>query len=158
MQTKTHPQDYERNYAIVSHPIRLCRACGGYVVPSLADGSIFACLDCKGNEWDWVQESEAAAWRKRFIPKVWTSYIPSPKELARRSYKGLHVPGHLCPRCGLVLTVNEKEYKTTDPNPPYFQRRLTCPNFFITGCNHREDFTAEIKAELDAVVQVDVDF
>ena len=89
---------------------------------------------------------------------VLTSYTPSPKELSRRSYKGLHVPSHTCPRCGLVLTVNEKEYKTTDPDAPHYERRLTCPNFFITGCNHREDFTAEIKAELDAVVQVDVDF
>ena len=91
-----------------------------------------------------------------FIPtppnpfQCWTSYTPSLKELSRRSYDGIHVPSYLCPRCGIVLTVNEKKYTTTNADAPHYERRLTCPNFFVNGCQYTEPFTDAILVELNA--------
>jgi len=64
------------------------------------------------------------------------------------SYKDRHVPGHTCPHCGLVLTVNETAYKTTDPDHPLYQRRLVCPSFFTNGCRYKEKWSLEIEALL----------
>lgn len=63
-------------------------------------------------------------------------------------YNRRHVPSHSCPLCGIVLTVNEKEFKTADPEHPFYQRRLTCPNYFVNGCQYKEKWTDEIEAEL----------
>jgi len=75
-------------------------------------------------------------------------------------YKDRHVPGRTCPRCGIVLIVNEREIKTADPDNPYYERRLVCPNFTVNGCRYKEKWTLEIKSILDAesLKEVDVDF
>ena len=78
-------------------------------------------------------------------------------------YKNQQAPGHVCPTHGFVLTVNESESKTVNPETPFIQRRLVCPGFFTWGCNHREKWTPEIEAELEAVllaevVNVEIDF
>jgi hypothetical protein len=66
------------------------------------------------------------------------------------TYAGRFAPGKFCPRCGLQLSVNEKEFKTTNPDAPHYERRLTCPGFFTTGCRHREAFTIEVQNLIDA--------
>jgi len=88
---------------------------------------------------------------------AWTKYTPSTKELSNRSYKNLHVPGHTCPRCGFVLEVNEKEFSTTNPDAPHYERRLVCPGFFVNGCRHHEPFTAEVQKTLDMPITPDED-
>jgi len=88
----------------------------------------------------------------------WTSYTPSPIELSRRSYKGRHVPDHFCPRDNLPLIVNEKEFKTTDPDAPYYERRLVCSGFFTIGCSYKEPWSDEIQEILNQPIEIDVDF
>ena len=70
------------------------------------------------------------------------------------SYKDRHVPGKTCPICGITLTVNEQRLKTINPERPSYQRRLTCPNYFVNGCQHKEKWTDEIEALL---IQADID-
>lgn len=64
------------------------------------------------------------------------------------SYKGRHVPGHVCPTCKITMIVNEKEFKTTDPDHPYYTRRLVCPNWSTNGCRHKEPWSDAIESEL----------
>jgi len=66
------------------------------------------------------------------------------------TYANRLAPGKFCPRCGVQLTVNEKPFNTTDPETPFYMRRLTCPNFFVDGCKYREAFTDEIQNAIDA--------
>jgi len=79
---------------------------------------------------------------------IWTSYTPSDLELSRRSYRDMHAYGHNCPLCNLTLTVNEEAHKTTNPDAPFYMRRLTCPAYFTTGCRYTELFTAEVMREI----------
>ena len=78
------------------------------------------------------------------------------------SYKNRHVSGHVCPKCGYTLTVNERMDNTTNPDRPLYTRRLTCPGYFETGCAYKEQWTPEIKALLDAEIVIfesqEVDF
>jgi len=76
-----------------------------------------------------------------------------------QSYRDRHVPGRFCPKCNVQLIVNEKPFKTTNPDQPFYMRRLVCPCLLITGCNYKEPWTPEVQAALDAaVVNVEVDF
>jgi hypothetical protein len=69
-------------------------------------------------------------------------------------YNGKHVPTKFCPTHHIPLIVNEKEYKTVNPDAPYYERRLTCPAWFTDGCRYKEPFTEEVQALLDAPVLV----
>jgi hypothetical protein len=67
------------------------------------------------------------------------------------SYNNRHVPGKYCPVCNTQLVVNEKKFKTDNPNRPHYERRLVCPMFQSRGCNYTETFTPEIQVMLDHV-------
>jgi hypothetical protein len=87
-----------------------------------------------------VDEREVDEWKKQFDQPVRHCL----------TYVGRFAPGKFCPKCGKQLTVNEKAYNTIDPERPHYERRLTCPGFFTTGCRHREAFTIEVQNLIDA--------
>ena len=69
-----------------------------------------------------------------------------------------HVESRLCPHHGVSLIVQEQAFKTTDPDKPYYQRRLVCPYRFIDGCKYKEKFTDAVRIELDKSIEVEVEF
>jgi len=81
-------------------------------------------------------------------------------ESTNKRYNNKRVPGKTCPKCNITLIVNEREVKTDDPENPYYERRLVCPNFTVNGCRYKEKWTLEIRAILDAEVlnEIDADF
>ena len=182
--TDKHPEDYARNYPIISQLERLCKNCGGHVVPKLSiDGSPLQCLTCNGTEWEWVQESDAAEYRANLNTNKHVDIFPDDQgSLAHidslvgtdrlttmqmidaaelftpRSYKDKHVPDKTCPKCGGLLIVKErKRHLRTggDDITPF----VACSMWERTGCRYKEEFTAEVKAAIDnAVKSVEVDF
>lgn len=108
-----------------------------------------ACPCCGGCNWQDCPNCKTAvntsASPLNLTARYFTSITPSVEELDNRSYNRRIVPGHNCPRCGITLAVNEKTDKTVNPDRPFYTRRLTCPNYFVDGCEYKEKWSEAIR-------------
>ena len=63
--THTNPWDYNNIHPIISQLERLCKGCGGNIYSDLHKPDEYVCIKCGGNEWEWVQEKDAQAYREQ---------------------------------------------------------------------------------------------